>query len=134
MFDADQAAKARSVETIWNTSLHILGSRTSIVLCWPTSTDQFARPMSQISKAIFPRQGPSILRNVNATAALNPARGTGQSAEIQPGAGSWAKAHLASGDLAEQTAKLIAKEASRSSPTAESASRAVPSPGDWSTS
>ena len=115
VFGADQEAKAWVVETIWNASLHIMGSRTfhSMAAYWQTSTDQFAPPMNQIPKAVFSRQGPAILRNVNTTAALNDARanaGTGQSAELQTGAGSWVEAYVASGDLAEEIAKLKAQE------------------------
>ena len=116
MFGADQEAKAWAVETIWNASLHIMGSRSfhAMAAWWPTSTDVFAPPMNQIPKAVFSRQGPAILRNVNTTAALNEAgrqnAGTGQSAEPQPGAGTWAEAYVASSDLAEEIAKLKAQE------------------------
>jgi dihydrofolate reductase len=92
-----------------------MGSRTfrDMAAYWPTSTEVFAPPMNPIPKAVFSRQGPAILRNVNTTAALNDARanaGTGQSAEPQPGAGSWAEAYVASGGLAEEIAKLKAQE------------------------
>lgn len=115
MFGADQEAKAWAVETIWNASLHIMGSRTfhDMAAYWPTSTDVFAPPMNQIPKAVFSRQGPAVLRNVNTTAALDAARanaGTGQSAEPQLGAGSWAQAYVASGDLAAEIATLKAQE------------------------
>ncbi|MDB5367177.1 MAG: Dihydrofolate reductase [Rhodospirillales bacterium] len=115
MFGADQEAKAWSVETLWNASLHIMGSRSfsGMATYWQTSTDQFAPPMNQIPKAVFSRQGPAILSNVNTTAALDAARAnaaTGQSAALQPGAESWAEAYVASGDLAEEIAKLKAQE------------------------
>jgi dihydrofolate reductase len=115
MFGSDHEAKAWSVETIWNASLHIMGSRTfhDMAAYWPTSTDLFAPPMNQIPKAVFSRQAPAILRNVNTTTALNDVRGnarSGQSAEPQPGAGSWADAYVASGDLAEEIAKLKAQD------------------------
>ena len=115
VFGADQEAKAWGVEFIWNASLHIMGSLSfhGMAAWWPTSTDQFAPPMNQIPKAVFSRQGPAILRNVNTTAALNETHanaGTGRSAETQPGAGSWAEAYVASGDLAEEIAQLKAKE------------------------
>lgn len=114
MFGTDQEAKAWSVEYIWNAGLHIMGSRSfhDMAAYWPTSTDMFAPPMNQIPKAVFSRQGPAILRNANMTAALDDARanaGTGQSAEPQPGAGSWAEAYVASGDLGEEIAKLKAQ-------------------------
>jgi dihydrofolate reductase len=115
MFGADQEAKAWSVETLWNASLHIMGSRSfsGMATYWQTSTDQFAPPMNQIPKAVFSRQGPAILSNVNTTAALDAARAnaaTGQAAALQPGAESWAEAYVASGDLAEEIAKLKAQE------------------------
>lgn len=115
MFGADQEAKAWSVEYIWNASLHIMGSRSfhDMAAWWPTSTDMFAPPMNQIPKAVFSRQGPAILKKVNTSAALEEARakaGTTQSAAPQPGAGSWAEAYVASGDLAEEIAKLKAQE------------------------
>ena len=115
MFGSDQEAKAWSVETLWNAGLHIMGSRTfhGMAAWWPTSTDQFAPPMNQIPKAVFSRQGPAVLRSANRTAALDEARAharTGQSAKPQPGAGSWAQAYVASGDLAEEIATLKAQE------------------------
>ena len=113
MFGPDQEAKAAVVETVWNASLHIMGSRTfhDMAAYWPTSTDVFAPPMNQIPKAVFSRQGPAILRSVTTTATLDEARakaGTTQSAE--PGAGSWAQAYVASGGLAEEIAKLKAQD------------------------
>jgi len=116
MFGADKEAKTWGVETIWNASLHIMGSRSfhDMAAYWPTSTDMFAPPMNQIPKAVFSRQGPAILKNVKTTAALDEARavnaGTGQSAEPQRGARSWAEAYVASGDLSEEIAKLKAQE------------------------
>jgi len=114
MFGVDQEAKAWAVETLWNASLHIMGSRTfhDMAAYWPTSTDVFAPPMNQIPKAVFSRQGSAILMNANTTAALDEARANAastRSAEPQPGAGSWAEAHVASGDLAEEVAKLKAQ-------------------------
>ena len=114
VFGADPEARAWTVATISNASLHIMGSRTfhDMAAYWPTSTELFAPPMNQIPKAVFSRQGRAVLRNVNTTAALDDARanaGSGQSAELQPGAGSWAEAYVASGDLAEEIATLKAQ-------------------------
>jgi dihydrofolate reductase len=116
VFDSsDPEARAWTVETVWNASLHIMGSRTfhDMAAYWPISTEVFAPPMNQIPKAVFSRQGPAILKAVNTTAALRDARanaGTGQSAKLQPGAESWAEAYVASGDVAEEVAKLKAQE------------------------
>jgi dihydrofolate reductase len=115
MFGADQEAKAWGVETIWGAGLHIMGSRSFLAMAtyWQTSTDQFAPPMNQIPKAVFSRQGPAILTSVSTMAALDAARakaGTGQPAQLQPDAESWAEAYVASGDLAQEIAKLKAQE------------------------
>jgi dihydrofolate reductase len=56
--------------------------------------------MNQIPKAVFSRQGPAILKTMSTTAA----------AELQLGAESWAEAYVASGDLAEEIAKLKAQD------------------------
>lgn len=113
MFGADQAAKAWSVDTLWNSSLHIMGSRSfrDMARWWPTSTDQFAPPMNQIPKAVFSGRGPATLTDVDSTAALAEARsrsGATQSVALQPGAESWTTPYVAGGDLAEEIARLKA--------------------------
>ena len=114
VFDSDPEAAAWTVETVWNASLHIMGSRTfrDMAAFWPTSTEVYAPPMNQIPKAVFSRQGSAILKNVNTTAALKDARaaGTGPSAGPQPGAESWAEAYVASGGLTEEVARLKAQD------------------------
>lgn len=115
MFGADQEAKAWGVEFIGNASLHIMGSRSfhGMAAWWPTSTDQFAPPMNQIPKAVFSRQRLADLMNAGTVTALDEARaraGTTQSAELQPGAESWAQAYVASGDLSEEIARLKAQQ------------------------
>jgi len=102
MFGADPEAKAWGVEFVWNASLHIMGSRSFQAMApyWQTSADPFAPPMNQIPKAVFSRQGPAILDGARAPAA----------AELQPGAGSWAEAYVAGGDLAEEIARLKAQD------------------------
>jgi dihydrofolate reductase len=115
VFSNDGEAIAWTVATVWNASLHIMGSRTfhDMAAYWPTSTEVFAPPMNQIPKAVFCRQGPGVLKAPNPTAALRDARanaGTSQPTQLQPGAESWAQAYVASGDLAEEIAKLKAGE------------------------
>lgn len=114
IFSGDQEAMAWTLESVWGAGLHIMGSRTfqDMASHWPTSTEMFAPPMNQIPKAVFSRQGPAILKAANTTTALGDARahaGTGQSAERQPGAESWAQAYVASGNLAEEVATLKAQ-------------------------
>jgi len=104
MFGSDPESKAWAVETTWNASLHIMGSRSFQAMApfWPTSTMEFAPPMNQIPKAVFSRQG--------GRAVLKAATATPQTGKPLPGAESWAEAYVASGDLAEEIAKLKAEE------------------------
>jgi dihydrofolate reductase len=91
MYGSDPEAVAFGVETTWNASLHIMGSRSFSVMApfYPTSTIPFAPPMNQIPKAVFSRQGPAILKGLD-----------------KASAGNWADAYVASGDLTEEIARL----------------------------
>ena len=115
MFGADDEAKAWAVETLWNASLHIMGSRSFQAMApfWPTSTMVFAPPMNQIPKAVFSKQGPAILQAAAPTKELRDAldkAGEPQSGELEAGAESWAEAYVASGDLTEEIVKLKAQD------------------------
>lgn len=90
MFGGDQEAKEWSVATLWDASLHIMGSRTFAAMAghWPTSGDMFAPPMNDIPKAVFARHG----------------------ATMPSDSGSWGQAYVASGDLAEEIAALKAED------------------------
>lgn len=115
VFGTDDEAKAWTVETVWNASLHIMGSRTfrDMAAYWPTSTEVFAPPMNQIPKAVFSARGSSAFGAATTTAALRDARaqaGAGQSTALQPGAESWAQTYVARGDLAEEVARLKAQD------------------------
>jgi dihydrofolate reductase len=115
IFDTrDDSAAEWTVRTLWDASLHIMGRRTfhDMAAYWPTSTDVYAPPMNQIPKVVFSRQGTSILSGTDTTAALRDARAdarSGQPGALQPGAESWAKAHVATGELKEEIAKLKAQ-------------------------
>lgn len=71
MFSGDQAAIAWKVETAWNASLHLMGSRTfqGMASFWPTATSPFAAPMNQIPKAVCSAQGPAVLEVARASLA-----------------------------------------------------------------
>jgi dihydrofolate reductase len=100
----DPVAKAWNAERTWDTSLHIVGSRTFQMWLgyWPTSTDAFSAPMNQIPKAVFTRRGPAILEAARAIQHKSDA--------LQPGAESWAQAYVASGDLVEEVTRLKAQD------------------------
>jgi dihydrofolate reductase len=104
MINPDPVGKAWMIERVWNTSLHIMGSRTfrGMASFWPTSTDGFAAPINQIPKAVFSKQGPAILE---AARVIQDTPGA-----LQPGAESWAQAYVASGDLVAEVTKLKAQD------------------------
>jgi dihydrofolate reductase len=104
MINPDPVAKTWMIERSWNTSLHVMGSRTfrDMARHWPTSTDGFAAPMNQIPKAVFSKQGPAILAAARVV--------QDEPDALQPGAASWAQAYLASGDLVAEVAKLKAQD------------------------
>ena len=97
MYGSDQEAVAYGVAATWNASLHIMGSRSFEVMApfYPTSTIPFAPPMNEIPKAVFSKRGPAVLTAATAANDL-------------PGAESWARAQVLSGDLAEEVARLKA--------------------------
>jgi dihydrofolate reductase len=115
IFNGDQEAAAWTVETVWNASLHIMGSRTfrDMAAFWPTSTEVFAPPMNRIPKAVFSKQGLAILKAAGTTRALEDARanaGSTQSGQLQPGAESWGETFVAGGDLVEEIARLKSRD------------------------
>ncbi len=95
LYGSDTESRAWAVHTIWNASLHIMGSRSfqAWASFWPASTMEFAPPMNQIPKAVFSKQGTAVLKAAAATADL-------------PGGQSWAEAYVATGDLAQEIAQL----------------------------
>jgi len=91
IFSGDQEAIDWKVENSWNASLHIMGSRSFRHMAgfFPTASTVFAAPMNQIPKAVFSKQGPAVLSTAT---------------------GSWAQAYVASGDLADEIARLKAMD------------------------
>ncbi|MFC4311867.1 dihydrofolate reductase family protein [Steroidobacter flavus] len=92
VFDTrDEKAVAWGVKHAWDAGLLIMGSRSFKVMAayWPTSTDAYAAPMNQISKAVFSKQGTSILPKTN---------------------DSWGQAYVATGDLKEEITKFKAQD------------------------
>lgn len=111
MFGRDQEAKAWSVEAVSKAGLHIMGSRTfrTMAAFWPTSTDPFAPAMNQIPKAVFSRQGQVILSSMGAAAPPRAGAASASPTELQPGARTWTEAYVASGELAQEVARLKAQ-------------------------
>ncbi len=114
IFDGDPEAIAWKVENVRNAGLHIMGSHTfqDMAAFWPTSTSVFAPAMNQIPKAVFSKQASTVLKAATTTKALEDAQtdaGDTPSGQLQPGAQSWGEAYVASGDLAEEIARLKAQ-------------------------
>ena len=115
IFSGDEEAAAWKVETVSNASLHIMGSRTfrDMAAFWPVATGAFASPMNQIPKAVFSKQEPSILKAAITTEGITNGQssaGSTQAGQLQPGAGSWAEAYVASGGLIDEITKLKAED------------------------
>lgn len=93
MYGSDPEAVAFGVETTWNASLHIMGSRSFAVMApfYPSSDIPFAPPMNQIPKAVSSSRGPAAL-------------------EAAKGAPGWADADVAGGSLADEIGRLKAGE------------------------
>lgn len=100
----DEAATAWTVESVWGAGLHIMGAQTfrDMVATWPTTSNPFSRPMNEIPKAVFSKQGQDILKIADLA-------GRPQ-ADLQPGAESWARAYVATGDLEAEIGKLKAQD------------------------
>jgi dihydrofolate reductase len=106
----DEEATAWTVGVVGQAGLHIMGSRTfhDMAAYWPSSTQPFAAPMNEIPKVFFSRSGSAKAGGATTTRALVDARAQ---AVAQPGAAtpaieSWNAARVASGDLAEEIARL----------------------------
>ncbi|MFK2879315.1 dihydrofolate reductase family protein [Rhodanobacter hydrolyticus] len=111
MLNGDQEAIAWKVENLWKAGLIIMGSHSfrDMAPFWPTSTLVFAPAMNRIPKAVFSKQGPAVLEP--AIKAIRDARAQVDDArQLQPGAESWTEAYVASGDLAQEVARLKAQD------------------------
>jgi dihydrofolate reductase len=103
----DDSAMARTVETVWQAGVHIMGSRTfrDMAAHWPRSTEPIAAPMNEIPKVVFTRRG---LDQASTTRALADAghlrlQGTVASASALE---SWTNPGVARGELAAEIARL----------------------------
>jgi dihydrofolate reductase len=88
------------VDTLWEAGVHIMGSRTYAgwAAYWPSSTDVLAAPMNQIPKVVFSRTGMAATTN-----ALEDAT---RMAPLDKAGASWGQPRIASGDLADEIARL----------------------------
>lgn len=100
MFRNRDDAKTWLVDTLWRAGVHIMGSRTyaDMAAYWPSSTDVLAAPMNQIPKVVFSRTGKAAT-----TKALEDAF---RAAPLEKTGASWDQPRIASGDLAEEIARL----------------------------
>jgi dihydrofolate reductase len=105
VFSGDEEAVAWKVESLSNTGLIIMGSRSfqTMASFWPTSSMPFTPPMNQIPKAVFSKQGSAVLEAAGKVLRDTPA------GKLQPGAESWAEAYVAGGDLADEINQLKAQ-------------------------
>ncbi|HEY4106374.1 MAG TPA: dihydrofolate reductase family protein [Polyangiaceae bacterium] len=102
----DPVAKQWIADMMWQAGAHLMGSRTyaDMAAYWPKSDDVIAAPMNAVPKVVFSRS-----QHVNA--ATTQALVDASSAEPVPVdvAKSWAEPRVASGDLAQEIARLKAE-------------------------
>jgi dihydrofolate reductase len=96
------------VAILWQASAHLMGSRTfrDMAAYWPRSTEPFAPPMNEIPKVVFSRTG--SIGKASTTRALEDAMRvrTAAQAPAPSNLSSWTAPAIASGDLAEEIARL----------------------------
>ncbi len=107
----DEGATAWTVDNIWQAGVHIMGSRTfeDMAAYWPSSSEPFAQPMNEIPKVVFARRGVGGGESGRSTTqALSDARAhaMGNLAPATPAVESWRAPRVATGDLAEEIARL----------------------------
>jgi dihydrofolate reductase len=110
----DEAATRWIMDLLYDTGLHIMGSRTfqDMAAFWPTSTEPFAAPMNAIPKVVFSRKrGIDLDRKETTTALADASRrrlaeGGGAVPDEPSNLGNWLEAPVAGGDLAEEVARL----------------------------
>jgi dihydrofolate reductase len=106
----DEGSTAWTVDSIGQAGVHVMGSRTfrDMAAYWPSSTEPFARPMNEIPKVVFARHGLGDGKSGPTTQALSDARAqaTGNAAQATPAVESWRAPRVATGDLAEEVARL----------------------------
>jgi dihydrofolate reductase len=96
------------VAILWQASAHLMGSRTfrDMAAYWPRSTEPFAPPMNEIPKVVFSRTG--SIGQATTTRALEDAirLRTAAEAPAPSNLSSWTSPAIATGDLAEEIARL----------------------------
>jgi dihydrofolate reductase len=107
----DEEATAWTIDHISQAGVHIMGSRTfrDMAAYWPSSTEPFAPPMNEIPKVVFARRGlDGGESGASTTQALSDARAQamGKTAQAASSMGSWRAARVATGDLAEEIARM----------------------------
>jgi dihydrofolate reductase len=115
MFETmDEAVTAWIVGGLCQCDVHIMGSRTfrDMAAYWPTSTEAFAAPMNAIPKIVFSRTGLDADAKVT-TQGLSDAMRARPVPAVEADAatsGGWTTPIVASGDLAEEIARLKAED------------------------
>ena len=110
----DEAATAWTMDSVWNASLHIMGSKTfgDMASWWPTSNEIYAEPMNAIPKAVFTRRSAESIRSSPTTQAILDAEQAREQTGRKPKTASpevlqgWREAYVASGPLEYEIAKL----------------------------
>ena len=96
MINPDPVAKAWGIERAWDTSLHVVGSRTF---------QDVGRLLADLDRRVRRPDEPDSQGRLFQTGTGDPRSGRAvqdKPGALQPGAESWAQAYVASGDLVEE--------------------------------
>ncbi len=100
------------MDTLWDASLHLMGSRTyhDMAAWWPTSTEVYAPPMNEIPKAVFSRRGVKGPNKARTTMAVKNAlaanRGKPRATPSALVRDSWLHPQFCTGSLASEIKRL----------------------------
>ncbi len=100
------------VAMLWDTGLHLMGSRTyqDMAVWWPTSKGVYAAPMNEIPKAVFSRRGLRAPDKKLTTASLKSSRAANRKEQgAKPSAAvldSWLHPRVYTGKLATEIKRL----------------------------
>lgn len=110
----DQAAAKWTIDQISKAGAHLMGRKTfhDMVAYWPSSSEPFAKPMNEIPKIVFSRQGFDPTIPGKGTTALKDATrikregGANMVADLPESAKTWSEALVLTGDMTQEILKL----------------------------
>lgn len=116
--NADPKSDEWETKVIWDTSLHIMGSKTfaDMISWWPYSDEVFANPMNTIPKAVFTQHGAQSVKNAATTQAVKDAAkamdagGQGRREPDPAVLKAWQESYVAAGPMKDELTKMMRQD------------------------